>query len=108
MFTPHCALDAQYAPNPILNPCRRPDLLDVTVTLGGIADGKAQPNGTSGWPVLDDLLERGLVKWKSEGNRRQQFKYVLDLPGNSAAWRLGETTMGGGAMIIKSQTPWNE
>jgi hypothetical protein len=87
-------------------PVRRPDLIEATVTMALITDQRPTKNG-SGFPVVDRLTENGLLQWENTGNHEREFKYSLDLPGNSAAWRLG-SNIGYGAVTIKNRTPWNE
>lgn len=78
----------------------------MTVTLGLTPD-QAPPKNGSGFPVVDRMLEGGLLKWEATRSRALEFKHILDLPGKSAAWRLG-CNIGYGAVTIKNRTPWNE
>lgn len=78
----------------------RPDLLDVTVTVYE-HDGKDSPE------YFQELLDRGVLQMGQKENQRKAAKYVIDLPGNSAAWRLG-SRFGDGAVTLKSKTAWNE
>ena len=58
-------------------------------------------------PYTKSLVERGVLKVGYRDNKSGATKYVVDLPGNSAAWRLG-SRLGDGAVTMKSQTPWKE
>lgn len=78
----------------------RADLLDVTVIVHE-HDGKDSP------AYFQELLDRGVLHVGLKQNQRGAAKYVLDLPGNSAAWRLG-SRFGDGAVTLKSKTVWNE
>ncbi|GAQ87460.1 hypothetical protein KFL_003540130 [Klebsormidium nitens] len=78
----------------------RPDLLDAMVT----AD-KDSGTDVSSFPVLEKLVKSGLLETRFQESRQNEFKYNLDLPGNSAAWRLS-FNLGFGAVTIKSRTPY--
>ncbi|GAQ81757.1 hypothetical protein KFL_000900120 [Klebsormidium nitens] len=78
----------------------RPDLLDVSVTVSE-DQGKDHPE------YIKELLDRGVVQKEYKQDQRGAAKYVIDLPGNSAAWRLG-SRLGDGAVTLKSLTAWNE
>jgi hypothetical protein len=60
-------------------------------------------------PAMDALIDRGIVRESGDPvqSREPYFKYVLDLPGNSASWRLS-CRIGEGGVTIKNRTPWNE
>jgi hypothetical protein len=70
----------------------------VTVTETGVQEAEK-------FPVVQHLIATGLLQAKFSPSRESGFKYILDLPGNSAAWRLANN-LGYGAMTIKSKTPY--
>lgn len=77
----------------------RPDLFDINVVINDNIPVEDS--------VMKRLLERKVLKRGPRPDRNGLVKYVVDLPGNSAAWRLG-SRFGDGAVTLKTQTPWNE
>lgn len=77
----------------------RPDLLNITL----VTDEPASDEN----PLWAQLVDRGIVSRGFQPKRSGHTKFVVDLPGNAASWRLGDR-FGDGAVTIKSQTPWNE
>jgi hypothetical protein len=71
----------------------------VTVAENGVLQAEA-------FPVVQHLIATGLLQAKFSPSRASEFKYILDLPGNSAAWRLANN-LGYGAMTIKNKTPYH-
>jgi hypothetical protein len=84
----------QTVPNLLLS---RPDLLEVHVLV---------PNASVS-PVLQKLLDRGIIQETYQKDRTKEFRYVLDINGHSSAWRLA-SNIGWGAVTLKNKTPWLE